>query len=54
MLHMSRQCGNAHDKHAVSVMKADNVVGYVPRELCRDVWHFLSYGGSAHCEVTGH
>ena len=54
MLPLSKEHCNAHDKHAVSVMKGDRVVGHFPKELSRAVWHFLSHGGSAHCKVTGH
>ena len=35
------ETGNNHDKHAVSVVKRGGIVGHVPRELSRTVWHFL-------------
>ncbi len=54
ILRLSKEHCNAYDKHAVSVMKEHSVVGHVPIEFRRAVWHFLSHGGSAHCKVTGH
>ena len=35
---------NEHDHFAVCV-KRDEVIGHVPRELSREVWHFLRHGG---------
>ena len=32
--------------HAVSVVKAETVVGHVPREMSRTFWHFIRHGGS--------
>ena len=49
---MNKQNGNIDDKHAVNVMKEDDVVGHISREFSRAVWYFLIHGGSAHCEVT--
>ena len=47
ILRLSIEHCNAYDKHTVSVMKEDSVVGYVPIEFRRAVWHFLSHSGSA-------
>ena len=43
---------NDYDDHAVSVMKAETIVGHVPREISRTFWHFM-HGGSVRCEITG-
>ena len=45
--------GNNHDKYAVSVVKHGGIVGNLPRELLRTVWHFILHGGHVTCEVTG-
>ena len=38
-------------KYAVSVVKHGGIVGNLPRELLRTVWHFILHGMT--CEVTG-
>lgn len=49
-----KEAGNAHNRRAVALLKADRtVVGHVPREFSRVVWHFLNHGGKVSCEVTG-
>ena len=47
------ETGNNHDKYAVSVVKHGEIVGHLPRELSRTVWHFILHGGQVTCEVTG-
>ena len=44
---------NDYDDHAVSVVKAETIVGHVPREMSRTFWHFIMHGGSIGCEITG-
>ena len=44
---------NNYDDHAVSVVKAETIVGHVPREMSRTFWHFIMHGGSVGCEITG-
>ena len=40
--------------HAVSVVvKAETIVGHVPREMSHTFWHFIMHGGSVGCEITG-
>ena len=42
--------------HAVSVvraLKAETIVGLVPREMPRTFWNFIMHGGSVGCEITG-
>ena len=53
ILEAARECGNRHDRHAVSLLKADVIVGHVPRQLSRVLIFFLSHGGKITCEVTG-
>ena len=55
ILEAARECGNrqSHDRHAVSLLKADVIVGHVPRQLSRVYFFFLSHGGKITCEVTG-
>ena len=53
ILEAARECGNRHDRHAVSLLKADVIVGHVPRQLSRVLFFFLSHGGKITCEVTG-
>ena len=52
-LTLEREDENSHDRHAVSVMKGDAIVGHVPRELSRAYWYFIRHGGTISCEVTG-
>ena len=42
-----------YDNHAVSVVKAEIIVGHVPLEMSRTFWHFIMHGGSVGCEITG-
>ena len=44
---------NDYDDHAVRVVKAETIVGHVPREMSRTFWHFIMHGGSIGCEITG-
>ena len=44
--------GNEHDRFAICV-KRDEIIGHIPRELSREVWHFLRHGGRSACEVIG-
>ena len=44
---------NDYDDHAVSVVKAETIVGHIPREMSRTLWHFIMHGGSVGCEITG-
>ena len=37
--------GNKHDCFAVSLKRGDKIIGHVPRELSREVWHFLRRRG---------
>ena len=39
--------------HAVSVVKAEAIVGHVPREMSCTFWHFIMHGGSVGCEIMG-
>ena len=34
---------NDYDNHAVSVVKAETIVGHVPREMSRTFWHFIMH-----------
>ena len=44
---------NDYDDHAMSVVKAETIVGHVPREMSRTFWQFIGHGGSVGCEITG-
>ena len=44
-LQLRRQDDNDYDNHAVSTMKAETIVGHVPREMSRTFWHFIRHGG---------
>ena len=52
-LQLRRQDDNDYDDHAVSVMKAETIVGHVPREMSHTFWQFIMHGGSVGCEITG-
>ena len=34
-------------------LKAETIVGLVPREMPRTFWNFIMHGGSVGCEITG-
>ena len=53
-LRVEREEGNAHDSHAISIIKDSAVVGHLPIELSRIFWHFIRHGGVVTCEITGH
>ena len=48
-----REPENPHDRHAVALKKAEEVVGHVPRELSRIMFKFMACGGHITCRVTG-
>lgn len=41
---LSKQYSSPHEYYAVSVRNVNNMVGHVPIQMCRAVWHFLSHG----------
>jgi len=41
------------DPFAVSVIKDGDIVGHVPREVSRIVWHFIEHDGIVDCQVSG-
>ena len=43
ILQCEQEIGNLEDSYAVSVMKADTIVGHVPREKSRVVWCFIEH-----------
>ena len=43
---------NDYSDHVVSVVKAEAIVGHVPREMSHTFWHFIMHGGSVGCEMT--
>ena len=51
--YIRRQDDNDYDDHAVSIVKAEIIVGHVPREMSHTFWHFIRHGGSVGCEITG-
>ena len=54
ILLVEKEPGNAHDRRAVALLKADRTtVGHMPREFSRVFWHYLSHGGKISCEVMG-
>ena len=42
---------NTSDVHAVAVMKAETIIGHVPRKISTLCSVFLRRGGSIHCVV---
>lgn len=46
--------GNVHDRHAVAVLRNNETVGHMPRDLLPVSWFFIKRGGSISCTVTGH
>ena len=45
-----REPENPHDRHAVALYKAEEVVGHVPRELSKIMFKFMEYGGHITCQ----
>ena len=39
--------------HASCRERHEGIVGHVPREMSRTFWHFIMYGGSVGCKITG-
>lgn len=48
------EIGNAYDKHAVSVVKNEQVVGHIPASLARYCHAALRTGAFIKVRVTGH
>ena len=46
--------GNIMDPYAVSILKADKIVGHVPRKISAFCHLFLRRGGLMLCQITGH
>ena len=40
---LQREEGNSPNRHAVSVMSKDDILGHVPREPSRIYWYFISF-----------
>ena len=53
ILVVRQEPGKDHDRHAVCIKRGAEIVGHVPRELSRMVWHFPVHGGQETCVVTG-
>ena len=52
VLPLSTEDGNDHDRFAVCVKRREEIVGHIPREISRKIWHFLRHGGRSTCEIT--
>ena len=52
-LNLRTDVRNEHNSCAVSMIRGDEVIGPVPRQLSRAVWHFFTHGGQGFCEVMG-
>ena len=52
VLPLNPESGNSHNCFAVSVVKDDDVVGHVPREI--SLFYFMRHNGTISAEVTGH
>ena len=52
-LDLQHELNNAYDRYAVTIIKKDEIVGRVPRELARQFSRFLLEGGSIVCAITG-
>ena len=48
-----RECGNAADTNAISVIREGTVIGHLPRKTSRMCTLFIRRGGVIHCRVTG-
>ena len=46
-----REFNNTMDKHALKVVKGDEMVGYLPCKFSRIVWYFLSSSGEISVEL---
>ena len=44
--------GNIHIQHAVAVIRGDEIVGHVPRELSRILYDFLKHSGEILCVIS--
>ena len=53
VLTVSLEEGNAHVRFAVRVKKERQIVGHVPREFSREIWHFFRHGCWSTCVITG-
>ena len=52
-LDLQQKLNNAYDRYAVAVIKNNEIVGSVPRELARQFSRFLLEGGSTVCMIRG-
>lgn len=48
-----REPSNRRDRYAVAVIKEDEIIGHLPREISRICSLFLLRGGSITCRITG-
>ncbi len=49
-LQLIKDNGNRHDRYAVNIIKNEEAVGHIPKEISKSVW----FGESAICEIIGH
>ena len=47
----NREFNNTMEKHAMKVVKGDEMVGHLPRKFCRIVWYFVARSGEISVEV---
>ena len=52
ILRLEQEAHTTADRFPVAVVKDETVVGHVPREVSRLVWHFIEHDGTVTCEVN--
>jgi len=52
-LECEQESGNLHDRYAVAVLKAEVIVGHVPRKISTLCFIFIRNGGSISSTITG-
>ena len=53
ILPTKREPDNKHDSDAIAIMKSEDVVGHVPKDISRICSTFIARGGSIECKVMG-
>lgn len=53
-LQLQLQPDNPHDSNAIAVMDGDLQLGFIPRDLCREVKALIEYDDVRSCELRSH
>ena len=54
VLPTEREPDNKWDKYAIAIMKSEDIVGHIPRDISKICTTFIERGGKIECKITKH